>query len=239
MTIPKKKRVLARIALIVAALLVLATAGFLLWASDYYRAEPEALAVLDEEGVADEGGCIALAPKDEPAECGLVFYPGAKVQAESYLPILDKLRDHGIECFLARMPLNMAIFDANAADPIIDAHPEIEAWYVGGHSMGGAMASSYASDNPERVDGLILMGAYLYGDYPAADTLTVYGSLNTSVEDNLDYDENVVEIEGGNHAQFGNYGAQNGDAEASIPQEEQQRQTVEAIVEFVKSRNAV
>lgn len=69
--------------------------------------------------------------------------------------------------------------------------------------------------------GLILLGAYRYSDYPPADTLTIYGSLNQSEEDKIDYTENVVEIEGDNHAQVGNYGPQKGDALAVISAEEQ------------------
>ena len=84
-----------------------------------------------------------------------------------------------------------------------------------------------------EVDGLILLGAYLYGDYPPADTLTIYGSLNQSVEDKIDYAENVVEIEGGNHAQFGNYGPQKGDLPAAISAEEQQAQALAAISDFI------
>ena len=114
--------------------------------------------------------------------------------------------------------------------------PDIEHWYIAGHSLGGAMASQFAADHPEEIDGLILLGAYLYGDYPPADTLTVYGSLNQSVEDEIDYTENVVEIQGGNHAQFGNYGPQKGDAPATISAEEQQAQTVEAVADFIARR---
>lgn len=84
------------------------------------------------------------------------------------------------------------------------------------------------------MDGLILLGAYLYGDYPVEQTLTVYGSLNQSVEDKLDYTENVVEIQGGNHAQFGNYGTQKGDPPAIISSQEQQSQTVTAIQDFLE-----
>ena len=78
-----------------------------------------------------------------------------------------------------------------------------------------------------------MLGAYLYGDYPPEDTLTIYGSLNQSVEDKINYTENVVEIQGGNHAQFGNYGTQKGDLPATISAEEQQAQAVAAISNFI------
>ena len=99
------------------------------------------------------------------------------------------------------------------------------------------MASQFAADHPEEVDGLILLGAYIYGDYPEENTLTIYGSLNQSVEDNIDYTENIVEIEGGNHAQFGNYGPQKGDLPAIITAQEQQKQTVGAIEAFLAQRD--
>lgn len=81
-----------------------------------------------------------------------------------------------------------------------------------------------------------MLGAYIYGDYPPEDALTIYGSLNQSVEDKLDYTENVVEIPGGNHAQFGNYGPQKGDLPATISAEEQQAQAVAAIGDFLAQR---
>ena len=96
------------------------------------------------------------------------------------------------------------------------------------------MASKYASDNPEQVEGLILLAGYLYGDYPSEKTLTVYGSLNTSVEEKIDYTQNVGVIEGGNHAQFGNYGEQRGDAEAKITREQQQAETIEVVKQFIQ-----
>lgn len=128
----------------------------------------------------------------------------------------------------------MAIFDANAADKIIDQFPDIKNWYIGGHSMGGAMGSGYASKNQDRVKGLILLGAYIYGNYPAENALTVYGTFNTSVAAKINYTENIVVIEGGNHAQFGNYGKQKGDPDATISREEQQNIAVAAIKEFLK-----
>ena len=133
----------------------------------------------------------------------------------------------------------MAIFDSNAGEDIIEKFPDIKHWYMAGHSMGGAMASKFAADHKEDIDGVILLGAYLYGDYPEEDTLTIYGSLNQSVEDKIDYTENIVEIEGGNHAQFGNYGMQKGDVPATITTQEQQKQAVDSIIEFITNHQVV
>ena len=133
------------------------------------------------------------------------------------------------------MPFNMAIFDVNAADDVFERLPQISNWYIAGHSMGGAMASDYASKNPEKVSGLILMGAYIYGDYPPDKALTIYGTFNDNLEKNIDYTENIVKIEGGNHAQFGNYGKQKGDPDATITAEEQQNITVGAICDFINA----
>ena len=171
-----------------------------------------------------------------PTDTAIIFYPGAKVEGAAYLPLLDQLRRTGLTCILVEMPFRMAIFDINAAEDVMAQFPEIRHWYLAGHSMGGAMASQFAAGHRDQVDGLILLGAYLYGEYPSADTLTVYGSLNQSVEDKIDYTEHVVEIDGGNHAQFGSYGLQRGDPPAEITPQEQQARTVEAISDFLAQR---
>jgi len=151
------------------------------------------------------------------------------------LPLLEKIKQSaGITCILVKMPFNLAIFDANAANNIIGQFPEIKNWYIAGHSMGGAMASDYASKHQDKIKGLILLGAYIYGNYPAENALTVYGSFNTSVAEKINYTENIVVIEGGNHAQFGNYGKQKGDPDATISSEEQQNIAVEAIKAFLE-----
>ena len=214
---------------IVFLILTILAGAFFWYVSDYYRAEAVALAVMGQDsGISQQDGLTILSPS-YPTDTAIIFYPGAKVEAEAYLPLLDQIRQTGVTCMLVHMPFRMAIFDADAAEEVIARFPEIQHWYIAGHSMGGAMASKFASDHPDLVDGLILMGAYIYGDYPEENTLTIYGSLNQRVEDHIDYTENIVEIQGGNHAQFGNYGPQKGDPPATISAEEQQRQTVVAI----------
>lgn len=226
----RKWKIAASILLVV---LVLASGGFFWYVSDYYRAEDMALEVLSAGDNIEVRDNLTVLSPSYPTDTAIIFYPGAKVEAIAYLPLLDQLRQTGLTCILVEMPFRMAIFDANAAEKVMEAFPDISHWYIAGHSMGGAMASQFASEHPDDVDGLILLGAYLYGDYPPEDTLTIYGSLNQSVEDKIDHTENVVEIEGGNHAQFGNYGPQKGDLPATISAEEQQAQTVEAVSNFI------
>ncbi len=232
-----KKRL--RIALIgIVSLIIILSAIFLIYASDYYRADDVANAVMQKEvSLSVQDNFLVLSP-DTPTDTAMIFYPGAKVEYFSYLPILEKIKQSsGIMCILVKMPFNMAIFDKNAADEIVEQFPDIKSWYMAGHSMGGAMASDYASRHQDKIKGLILLGAYLYGDYPADNTLTVYGSFNTSVAEKIDYTENIVVIEGGNHAQFGNYGKQKGDLDATISREEQQNMAVEAIKAFIEKMN--
>lgn len=229
------KRLLLAAGIIVLVLAVGAGA-FFWYVSDYYRAQDTALEVLAQgTGISARDGLTILSPS-YATNTALIFYPGAKVEAEAYLPLLDQIRSKGVTCILVHMPFHMAIFDPGAAEDVIRQFPQIRHWYLAGHSMGGAMASKFASEHPDMVEGLILLGAYLYGDYPAENTLTVYGSLNQSVEDHINYTENVVEIEGGNHAQFGNYGPQKGDLPATISTQDQQAQTVEAIANFLEKQ---
>lgn len=230
--LPASKKLTVALGIVVLFLAVCAGA-FFWYVSDYYPAEDVALEVMAQDsGITVQDNLTILSPS-VPSDTAIIFYPGAKVEAEAYLPLLDQIRQTGVTCILVHMPFHMAIFDADAAEGVMEQFPEIQHWYMAGHSMGGAMASRFAADHLEEIDGLILLGAYIYGDYPDEKALTVYGSLNQSVEDHIDYTENIVEIEGGNHAQFGNYGPQKGDLPATISTEEQQAQTVDAIEQFL------
>lgn len=210
------------------------TLSFLIYVSDYYEADDIAVSLMDIDAEIQVAENLTIISPPIPSDTAFIFYPGAKVEAIAYLPILEKLKQKGITCILVKMPFNMAIFDSNAADDVFELLPNITNWYIGGHSMGGAMASSYASKNSDKVKGLILLGAYIYGDYPPEKTLTVYGTFNSNLEKNIDYTENIIVIDGGNHAQFGNYGEQKGDPNATISNEEQQDIAVDAILRFIQ-----
>lgn len=223
-----------RIALAVAVIvLAVAAAGFFWYVSDYYHADEMAMAVMSGTAVRKEGNLTILSPA-VPGDAGLIFYPGGKVEHTAYLPLLEQLRQNGITCVLVEMPYRLAVFNPNAAERVFEKLPDIQNWYMGGHSLGGAMAGSCASENLDRVKGLVLLGSYLYGTFPPERSLIVYGSEDEVLDrSKITHHEYVVELAGGNHAQFGNYGVQKGDGTASITRKEQQRQTVEAILAFI------
>jgi hypothetical protein len=224
-----------RILIVILSILVISVGAFLLYTSDYYRANADVMLIMDNSGsVVSESNTITLTPSIE-TNTGIIFYPGAKVEYTSYLPLLQKLQQRGYLCVLVQMPFNLAILNVNAADGVISEYPEIEHWYLAGHSLGGAMASSYLSGHPDGADGLILLGAYVYGNVPVDNTLVLYGSEDKVLDrSKLSGGNNEVVIKGGNHAQFGNYGTQAGDGTATISAEEQQDITVEKIDDFIK-----
>ena len=214
------------------------------YVNDYYKEEnvQEYLQTKDSVLVTEmPDGLYLDGPGDETA---LIFYPGAKVEYTAYLPLLSELADQGIDCFLIKMPCNLAIFGQNKAKKIMDSY-EYDHWYLSGHSLGGAMTASYASGHLESLNGLVLLAAYptksLKSD--SFSVLSLYGSedgvLNMEkVEEGKAYmpvDYAEVCIEGGNHAQFGNYGEQKGDHAAEISREEQQAQTVEVILNMMEA----
>lgn len=223
------------------ALLLLLGIGSYAYLSDYYHADETALAVM-----ADQAGHVQIEQDENvtwfiPQEpvAGLIFYPGGKVEHTAYAPLLRACAEKGL---LVRMPGNLAVLDANAANGLREQHPEITSWYIAGHSLGGAMAANYAAAHAENFDGLILLAAYSTKDLTQTSlrVLSVYGSED-GVMNRESYEKNQTNLpagtteiilEGGCHAQFGSYGPHDGDGTPTISGEEQIRQTAEAIVAF-------
>jgi dienelactone hydrolase len=154
---------------------------------------------------------------------------------------MRELAERGYFAVITPMPLNFAILATGKANDVIAAHPEIEQWYIAGHSLGGASAAIYADQNPEAVEGVAFWAAFppngnSLADQPELGVTSIYGTLDglATVDDIaasiplMPSDAVLVPIEGGNHAQFGWYGAQQGDNPATISREEQQRQVVDA-----------
>ena len=239
-----KKRTRIILSVCLALLLVIGIGGYA-YVSDYYHADEtalEAMAYQTDRVQAEQDGDVIWFVLEEPT-AGLIFYPGGKVEHTAYAPLLHACAENGILCALVRMPGNLAVLDANAADGLQEAYPEIITWYIAGHSLGGAMAATYAAAHPEDFDGLILLAAYSTKDLTgtALRVLSVYGSADSVMNresyeknrSNLPADTTEVVLDGGCHAQCGSYGPQDGDGVPTISGEEQVRQTTEAITAFI------
>jgi len=187
---------------------------------------------------------ISLHPTTAASSTGVVFYPGALVDPRAYVPNLLPLAEAGHPVVILKVPYNIALFDPNGARAVMDAHPEVERWVVGGHSLGGVMAASVAGRDDARIRGLLLWGSYPNGsiDDRTLRAMSIYGSedgLTTPAEidatrDRLPPDTTFVEVVGGNHAFFGDYGVQGGDGVATISRDEAQRQIRAASLELVQ-----
>ena len=218
-----------------AALLLFA---LLLYIGTYYRADADAEAAM----ASDE--TVRVLPADfgwrfdGPSETdALIFYPGAKVEAEAYAPLCRALALSGVDVCLVRTPLRLAVLGINKADTIIGS-VQYARWMIGGHSLGGVCAALYASKHPEKLDGVVMLASY--ATRPLDDGLSalyIYGTEDgiLNMQSYRDFRENAPEqaaelvIEGGNHAQFGSYGMQRGDGAARITREQQIEQTAAAI----------
>ncbi len=239
------KKVL-RILAVIAGVLVVA---FVFYVNQYYHSTvtfDEARAKKQQVRVTQEKDYIEILPSGSKPETAFIFYPGGKVEETAYLPMLEALASRNVACYLMKMPCHLAVFDIDAAEKIRDHEAyAYESWYVGGHSLGGAMAASYVAEEADAYDGLVLLGAYATKDLTGTglSVLSLYGSedgvLNREKyaknKENLPEDMAEVEIKGGNHAYYGNYGEQKGDGTAKITREDQQEQTVEQITSFVNN----
>jgi len=226
-----------------AVVLAVAMTGFLAWTRlARYPAFPEATALAQTAQTPQ--GWYVFQPS-QPAQTGLIFYPGGLVDPAAYAPLMKKLSEQGIMTVIVPMPLDLAIFGVNKANDVIAAYPGIKQWFISGHSLGGSMVAEFVKSHPSAVAGIAFMAAYP-ADTTNLSTLpikvvSVHGSndgLATGPKiqnslNNLPVDTKVVTIEGGNHAQYGNYGPQAGDGAATISREDQQQQTVNAVMELV------
>jgi hypothetical protein len=226
----------------VAVVLVVAVVGFLAWTRiARYPAFPEATALA--ETAKTPQGWYVFQP-EQPTNTGFIFYPGGLVDPAAYAPLMKQLSDHGIMSVIVPMPLDLAIFGVNKANDVIAAYPAIDHWIIGGHSLGGSMAAQYANDNANKLAGIAFMGSYPASDMSQSPlhVVTIHGSLDglatpAKIADSLRLlpsGTQDVLIDGGNHAQYGNYGPQAGDGTATISREEQQQQTTTAVVELAQ-----
>jgi dienelactone hydrolase len=228
--------------------LVVAFAGFVIWAETPPSPMPEAYDALksDSSVMVSIGNWLVFTPVSSNVSTGFIIYPGGRVDFRSYAPAAHEIAAEGYLVIIPQMPLNLAVFGVGTANDVIKSFPNVSAWAIGGHSLGGTIAAQFTFENPSKIKGLVLWAAY-----PASGTdlskrnllvTTIHGSNDGLVSTaQIDYSLKLlpsstvrVEIAGGNHAQFGWYGDQAGDNAATITREAQQNLTVNATVQLLE-----
>lgn len=198
--------------------------------------EADALTAIEASDVVTverfDGGTVVSSGPITENTVGLVYYPGARVNAESYVPTAaevvtgsDGEPNRDVAVVIVDMPLNLAVLAPGRADDGIESLPAVESWYVGGHSLGGAMACRYAAGNADRLEGLVLHASYCDDDLSGTDlrALSVLGSADGVIDAGaeregrtlLPAEATILELDGVNHAGFGAYGPQRGDMSVS------------------------
>lgn len=200
--------------------------------------------------VNDFGNYISIAPECYVMDDALVFYPGGLVSPDSYIPLAaDMAKESGIAVFIQKMPFDLAVLGKNRVEKILEKYDYIDNWYIAGHSLGGVMAASWVHDHPGIFKGMIFLASYptdkdlLKGQ--DISVLSIRGSEDGLVSEEkinetrtlLPDDSEYLVIQGGNHAQYGEYGAQKGDGIASISGDEQKKAAAAAIASFIRKIN--
>lgn len=186
---------------------------------------------------------------DGPGETdALIFYPGARVEETAYAPLLRTLASSGVDCFAVKMPFGYAFLGVNRAKKVMKRY-DYERFFLAGHSLGGAMAARFAAKHRKTLDGLILLGAYSANNLTKAEfpVLYIYGTndeiltrkkLDKGLQKSAE-DTRVIELEGGNHANFGSYGKQKGDGKAKLSAKKQVSQTAGEILRLIEGSASV
>ena len=234
----------------IAIFLLLLVAAFFIYVSSYYKASSLALESLKSDSLVkvEENGDILFEPISNTKNIGFIFYPGAKVEAIAYAAMAKEIASNGYTVIIAKMDFNLAILSPNRANHIIDNHKDIDSWVIGGHSLGGVIAADYALEH-EEIKGLVLLASYPQSKTNLSNTpikvLSLWGNNDQVADLNkvkeaknvMPSDAKFIEITGGNHGGFGDYGHQKGDGESSITNKQQMMDTSTYIIETLDSLN--
>jgi len=244
----KRKRLLWIV--IPVAVFALLLCASLIYLESYYHADDDAIAAFSADRTVSErtlaGGETVFDPGN--AKVGLIFYPGGKVDEAAYVPLMRAISAKGVLCVLCRMPFRLAVFDTHAADDVRESFPEIGHWYIGGHSLGGAVASIEVKAHPGAYEGMILLASFSNEDLSddPVRVLSVCGSED-GVLDRTKYEQSKsrlpddlteIVVDGGCHAGFGMYGAQSGDGTPAITSGEQILFTAEIVADWIGNGGA-
>lgn len=175
---------------------------------------------------------------------GLVFFGKDLVDPDAYIPLLSAIAGKGIFVVQVLPTMNVSGLSKADAERATRLYPTVESWFVGGHASGALTAAQAAYDNPSDFKGVALVGSHCDTDLTAygQKVLALFGSedkiMNKSLyEQNKDNfpEEGFKEyiLDGANHSNFGMYGVEEGDGEATLENYRQILIGAEIIGKFV------
>ena len=238
-----------KIIIVVLLTVTIVLVGFVVWAETPPAPMLEAYEALESDSavIVSIKDWIVFQPVISNKNVCFIIYPGGRVDFRSYSPMAHRIAAEGYLVVIVRMPLNLAVFGVNIASDVIKSYPQISSWVVGGHSLGGTITAQYAHENPSNVKGLVLWAAHpASGTDLSKDNLlvtTIHGTndglvSSSQIEDSLEVlpaSTSRIEIAGGDHAQFGWYGDQEGDNSATITRGEQQNQIFNSTLQLLEA----
>lgn len=246
----KTKRKIGIGVLVALFLIISASFGYLKFAT--YQPSEAALDALHSTKtvtVTEQKDVTIFKPKVEEKKPAILFYQGAFVVETSYSIWAKELAESGYPTYLIHQPLNLAVLSGNKAEKIIKDY-DINDYVIGGHSLGGVMASRFAHNHLEdSLKGVFFLASYPDDKGSLAQTKLPVLSLTGSKDGVLNWDsyetnkKNLPKntefsvIEGGNHAGFGSYGKQKGDTKATLSNKEQQNQVAKTLLHWLASVN--
>lgn len=203
----------------------------------YNKAFPEALEIANEmEKVGNDYYF------NGDSNVGFIIFSGAKADEKAYSYIAKLLHEAGHTVVIPKVLFRMSATGINHGFEIIEANPEIEKWFLIGHSLGGLPVSRIAAGEPAKLQGIAFLASYMITDLSELDISAIRITASNdkimsknSLEKNLNYlpkKSTSIMIEGANHQGFGAYDSLSRDGEATMTWKEQQEQTVLLILDF-------
>ncbi len=208
----------------------------------------------------EHGDWFVIRPTTAEPTAGLIIYPGAHSAVRGYVGVMTKVAEAGYLAVTPEMPLGYAFLAPDRAEDIYQAYPNIKHWFLAGHSLGGAMAGRYASENGDKLAGLIFLDAYppessnfsdsdvptllIHRASPEGELPQIYQVKKPLYPKSTEW----VPVPGGDHGQFGDSvggmykemdsfvaffeGTEPEEREATISRDEQQAMIAQAMLDW-------
>lgn len=233
----------------VLAIILVPILWFAVWAKIYYHATVSFVDQINSNTwltIVENSKHIIISPISWQVSYTLIFYPWAKVESQAYMYKLWSIAlAHNITIIIDKPLAHLQIFRINNADSFM-----WDRFIIAGHSLWGAMACEYVRNHPDRISGMILMWAYCDSDisdltwlqtlsFAAANDGLISPNEMKTYDHNLPPDHTMYILTWAVHAQYGNYGAQDGDGVSSISDDEVLQQLSDEIGRYISSLDEV